>query len=141
MSFRRPGCGGRPAASHASRDWPPFQARVVKPSTSTLTPTRSSVRARISALIAAIEIGRPRIDPELSISSVTTVSRNSASRSILYDSDWPGLMTTRASRAASSIPSSWSKSQLRDCCAISRRCSRLASLVTTPCSWISCWSR
>jgi len=37
----------------------------------------------MSALIAAIEIGRPRIDPELSISSVTTVSLNSVSRSIL----------------------------------------------------------
>ena len=32
---------------------------------------------------AAIEIGRPRIEPELSISSVTTVSRNSVSRSTL----------------------------------------------------------
>ncbi len=37
----------------------------------------------MSAQIAAIEIGRPRIDPELSISSVTTVSRNLVSRSIL----------------------------------------------------------
>ena len=40
---------------------------------------------------------------------------------------------TRASRAASSSPSSWSKSQLRACCAISRRWSRLASRVTTFC--------
>jgi hypothetical protein len=47
---------------------------VVKPSTSILTPQRSSVRAMMSALIAAMEIGRPRIEPELSISSVTTVS-------------------------------------------------------------------
>ena len=74
---------GLPAASHCSRAWPPFQARVVKPRISTLTPQRSSVRARMSALIAAIEIGRPRIEPELSISRVTTVSRNSVSRSIL----------------------------------------------------------
>ncbi len=32
------------------------------------------MRARTSAQIAAIEIGRPRIDPELSSSSVTQVS-------------------------------------------------------------------
>ena len=62
---------------------PPFQARVVKPRISVFTPQRSSVRAMMSALIAAIEIGRPRIEPELSISSVTTVSLNSVSRSIL----------------------------------------------------------
>ena len=60
----------------------------------------------MSAEIAAIDIGRPRIDPELSISKVTTVSRNSVSRSTLYDSEWPGLTITRASRAASSRPSS-----------------------------------
>ena len=35
------------------------------------------------ALIAAIEIGRPRIDPELSSSRVTTVSLNSVSFSTL----------------------------------------------------------
>jgi hypothetical protein len=35
----------------------------------------------MSPLIAAIVIGRPRIDPESSISKVTTVSRNSVSRS------------------------------------------------------------
>ena len=52
---------------------------MVKPRISILTPQRSSVRARMSALIAAIEIGRPRIEPELSISRVTTVSRNSVS--------------------------------------------------------------
>jgi hypothetical protein len=37
----------------------------------------------MSALIAAMLIGRPRIDPELSIKSETTVSLNSVSRSIL----------------------------------------------------------
>jgi hypothetical protein len=37
----------------------------------------------MSALIAAMLIGRPRIEPELSISSVTTVSLNSTSRSTL----------------------------------------------------------
>ena len=33
--------------------------------------------------MAATVIGRPRMEPELSISSVTTVSRNSVSRSRL----------------------------------------------------------
>ena len=76
---------GLPAASQASRDWPPFQARVVKPRISTLTPQRSSVRARISAQVAATVIGRPRIEPELSSRSVTTVSRKLVSFSRLND--------------------------------------------------------
>ena len=41
-----------------------------------------------------------------------------------------GFTMTRASRPASSIPSSRSNSQARVCWAISRRCSRLASLLT-----------
>ena len=77
---------GLPAASQASRDCPPFQARVVKPRISTLTPQRSSVRARMSAQVAATVIGRPRIEPELSSSSVTTVSRKFVSFSRLNDS-------------------------------------------------------
>ena len=44
-SFSRPGCCARPCASQRSRDWPPFQARVVKPRISTLTEQRSSVLA------------------------------------------------------------------------------------------------
>ena len=56
--------------------------------------------------MAAIEIGRPRIEPLLSMSKVTTVSRKSVSRSILYDRELPGDTMTRASRAASSMPSS-----------------------------------
>src|SRR3954463_2409826 len=68
-SLSRPGLAGLPAAIQRSRDWPPFQARVVKPRISTLTAQRSRVRARISALIAATVIGRPRIDPELSINN------------------------------------------------------------------------
>src|SRR5665213_882337 len=59
-----------------TRAWKGGQARVVKPRISTLTPQRSRVRARMSALIAAMVIGRPRIAPELSISSVTTASRH-----------------------------------------------------------------
>ena len=85
-SLSRPGLAGLPAVSHCSRDCPPFQARVVKPRISTLTPQRSSVRARMSAQVAATVIGRPRIEPELSISSVTTVSRNSVSCSALNES-------------------------------------------------------
>src|SRR6266404_2777617 len=63
-SLSRPGLAGLPAASHDSRDWPPFQALVVKPRISTLTPQRSSVRARMSAQVAATVIGRPRIDDD-----------------------------------------------------------------------------
>jgi hypothetical protein len=74
---------GLPSATQRSRLCPPFQARVVKPSSSTFTPQRSRVRARMSLHIAATVIGRPRIDPELSISSETTVSRKSASISRL----------------------------------------------------------
>ena len=75
--------GWRPAASQSSRACPPFHARVVKPNISVFTPQRSKVRAIISALIAAMLIGRPRMEPELSINNVTTVSRNWVSRSIL----------------------------------------------------------
>ena len=131
---------GLPARSQASRDWPPFQARVVKPRISTLTPQRSSVRARMSALIAATAIGRPRIDPELSISSETTVSRNSVSSSILNESEVAGLTTTRDRRAVSRMPSSRSNDQERCCCAISLRCSRLAMRPIMPWKRISDWS-
>ena len=96
-SLSRPGFCGLPAASQASRDWPPFQARVVKPRISTLTPQRSSVRARMSAQVAATVIGRPRIEPELSSSSVTTVSRKLVSFSRLNDSGCSGSTTTRES--------------------------------------------
>ena len=78
-----------------------------------MTPQRSRVRARMSAHIAATAIGRPRIEPELSISSDTTVSRNSVSFSSLYDSGCSGLTTTRVRRAVSSRPSSRSNSQER----------------------------
>src|SRR6478752_5390384 len=52
-SLSRPGLDGLPCESQLSRDWPPFQARVVKPKISTLTPQRSSVRAKMSAQVAA----------------------------------------------------------------------------------------
>ena len=82
-SFSRPAFGRLPSVSHRSRDCPPFQARVVNPRISTFTPHRSSVRARMSALIAATTMGRPRMEPELSMSRLTTVSRKPVSFSIL----------------------------------------------------------
>ena len=59
-SFSRPGLRGLPSCTHFSRLCPPFQARVVKPNTSTFTAQRSSVRARISPHIAATVIGDVR---------------------------------------------------------------------------------
>jgi len=58
---------------------------VVKPRISTFTPQRSSVRARMSAHDGCDHDRRPRIEPELSSRSVTTVSRNLLSSSILKD--------------------------------------------------------
>ena len=60
--------------NHSSLLFPPFQFNVVNPNTSTFTEHLSNVRDKMSAQIAAIEIGLPRIDPELSINKVTTVS-------------------------------------------------------------------
>ena len=77
-------------------------------------------------------IGRPRIEPELSSRSVTTVSRKSVSFSCLNDKGCSGSTMTRVSREGSSKPSSRSNSQARFCCASNRRCSRLASRATTP---------
>ena len=84
-SASRPGADARPSRSHCSRARPPFQVRVVKPRISTWMPQRSSVRARMSALIAATASGRPRIELELSISRPTTVSRKADAFSILND--------------------------------------------------------
>ena len=140
-SLRRPGVAGFPAASHSSRACPPFQARVVKPRISTLTPQRSNVRAKMSAQQAATMIGRPRIEPELSNSIVTTVSRKSVSRSFLKDSAPVGSVMMRVRRAASSTPSSRSKSQPRFCCASRRRCNLLARRETTADSAFSSLSK
>ena len=60
--------------NHSSLLFPPFQFKVVNPNISTFTEHLSSVRDKISAQMAAIEIGLPRIDPELSINKVTIVS-------------------------------------------------------------------
>jgi uncharacterized protein (UPF0262 family) len=78
-SFRRPGLLRAALRQPVLARLPPFHARVVKPRISTFTPQRSSVRASTSAQIAAMEMGRPRMEPELSSRSVTTVSRNSVS--------------------------------------------------------------
>ena len=86
----------------------------------------------------SIEIGRPRIEPELSSNKVTTVSRNSVSCSTLKLSGVVGLATTRARRPASRMPSSRSNSQLRFCCACKRRCSLFARRETAPFSGSSC---
>ena len=134
----RPGFCGLPFCIHFSLAVPPFHCLVVKPSISTFTPHRSKVLAKISALIAAIVIGRPRIDPELSISKETTVSLNSVSFSILYERGYKGAVTTLESRPASKIPSSKSNNQERFCCASNFRCSLLANLPIRPCRWFSC---
>lgn len=62
---------------------------------------RSSVRARMSAQVAATVIGRPRIEPELSMTSETTVSRNLVSRSFLKESGCMGSMMSLTRRAGS----------------------------------------
>ena len=66
---------------------PPFQFFVVNPNTSTLTEHLSKVLERISAHKAAIVIGLPLIEPELSINKVTTVSLKSRSFSFLKDKE------------------------------------------------------
>src|SRR3954454_23509731 len=83
----------------------------------------------------------PRIEPELSRSSVTTVSRKSMSRSRLNDSGCCGSVITRDKRAGSSMPSSRSNSHERFCCAIRRRCSRLARRATIEERFCNCLSR
>ena len=86
-SFNLPGFFGFPFLFQFSLESPPFQFFVVKPSISTLTAHLSKVLERMSAHIAAIVIGLPLIDPELSIKRVTTVSLNSKSFSFLKDNE------------------------------------------------------
>ena len=108
-SFSRPGFFWRPSANHFSLDCPPFQALVVKPSISHLTLHLSRVLAKISVDIAAIEIGLPRIEPELSINKETTVSLKLVLLSCLKLKGVVGFKTIRESFAASNKPSSRSK--------------------------------
>ena len=104
----------------------------MKPRTSVLTEHLSSVLARISAHIAAIVIGLPLIEPELSISRETIVSRNSISFSILKDNGDVGSIITLVNFDTSKSPSSKSNSQERFCCANNFLCNLFASLVTAP---------
>ena len=106
---------------------------MVKPKTSVLTEHLSSVLAKISAHIAAIVIGLPLIEPELSINNDTTVSRNSISFSILKDNGEVGSIITRVNFETSKRPSSRSNSQERFCCANNFLCNLFANLVTAPC--------
>jgi hypothetical protein len=103
---------------------------VVKPSTSQRTPQRSSTRAKISTVSAAMSIGRPRIEPEWSMSRVITVLGNGESLSCLNGRARP-LATRRARRDPSSTPSSRSKAHSRVWRAISTRISRFARRATT----------
>ena len=82
-SFNLPGFAGLFFKVHFSLLFPPFQFFVVNPKISTLTEHLYKVLDKISAQIAATEIGLPRMDPELSIRRVTIVSLNSISFSIL----------------------------------------------------------
>ena len=66
-SFNLPGVLGFDSLFQSSLLCPPFQFFVVKPKISTLTEHLSSVLDNMSAQIAAIVIGLPLIDPELSI--------------------------------------------------------------------------
>ena len=140
-SFNLPGRIGFPESVHNSRDCPPFQALVVKPRTSAFTPHRSRVLVNISAQVAATIIGRPLIDPELSISNVTTVSLKSVSLSILNDNGCIGSVTTRTNLAVSSAPSSKSKSHERFCWAINFLWSLFANLATIACRFDICLSK
>ena len=88
--------------------------------------------------MAAIDIGRPLIDPELSNNRVTTVSRNSISLSTLKDRGVVGLDITRASLPQSNIPSSISNSQLLFCCACNLLCNLFANLLTAPFNGSNC---
>ena len=94
---------------------PPFQCLVVKPKISTFTEHLSNVLDKISAHIAATEIGLPLIEPELSINIVTKVSLNSVSFSFLNDNEFNGSIIILESFEVSSAPSSKSKSQERFC--------------------------
>ena len=110
---------------------PPFQFLVVNPRISTLTEHLSKVLDKISAQIAAIVIGLPLIDPELSIKRVTTVSLKSKSFSFLNENELYGSIIILGSFELSSRPSSKSKSHALFCFASNCLCNLFASLVMT----------
>ena len=97
----------------------------MKPRISTFTPQRSSVRENVGAG-GGDRDRRPRIEPELSSSSVTTVSRKSVSFSCLKESGL--LRVDHDARQARRIENAFLEVEVPRavCCAIRRRCSRLA---------------
>ena len=127
-SFSLPGNTGLLFFIHFSLDEPPFQCLVVNPSISTLTIHLSKVLERISAQIAATDIGLPLIEPELSISIVTKVSLNSISFSFLNDSELKGSIIILGSFEVSNNPSSKSKFQDLFCFANNFLCNLFANL-------------
>ena len=127
-SFNLPGFLSLPFLSHSSLVFPPFQAFVVKPNISTLILHFSSVAAIMSVVRAAIIIGLPRIEPELSISNDTAVSSNLISFSFLKDKELLPLVIILVSFEVSKSPDSKSKFQDLFCFDWSNRKSLLANL-------------
>ena len=123
---------------HFSLDDPPFQCFVVNPKISTLTKHLSNVLERISAQIAATEIGLPLIDPELSIKIVTKVSLNSISFSFLKDKELKGSIITLVSFEVSKRPSSKSKFHDLFCLASNFLCNLFANFEIKLLSCKSC---
>ena len=90
---------------------------MVKPNISTLTAHLSNVLDRISAHIAAMVIGLPLIEPELSINKVTIVSLKSKFFSFLKESELYGSIIILVNLELSSKPSSKSNSHALFCLA------------------------
>ena len=118
-SFNRPGLALLPWLIHNFLASPPFQCFVVNPRISVLILHLSRVLPMISPQIAARVIDLPRIEPELSIKSVTTVSLNSFSDSSLKLNGEPGFVITLDNLAVSRMPSSRLKLHSLFCCAMS----------------------
>ena len=110
----------------------------MKPRISTLTEHLSNVLDNISAQRAAIVIGLPLIDPELSISKVTTVSLNSKSFSFLKERELYGSIIILGNFELSNKPSSRSNSQDLFCFASNCLCNLFASLVIMSWKLVSC---
>src|SRR5210317_1669950 len=130
-SFSLPGVLGLSCLFQNSLLWPPFQFFVVKPKISTLTEHLSKVLDKMSAQIAAIVMGLPLIDPELSINRVTIVSLKSKSFSFLKDKELYGSIIILGSLELSNNPSSKSNSHALFCFANNCLCNLFASFVTT----------
>ena len=118
-SFNLPGVLGFEFLFQYSLLCPPFQFFVVKPNISTFTEHLSRVLDNISAQIAAIVIGLPLIEPELSISKVTIVSLKSKSFSFLNERELYGSIIILGNFELSSKPSSKSNSHALFCFASS----------------------